>query len=366
MAQITWRSCGLALFFVLAAAPAFADDTLPPETRGFARTKMTRLLAVWGEFPRPSSPLVIRINDPDAIGAIAIAPDGKRALLGRGDRVEMWDVGKGERLAAFAMGKKAATGIAFSPDGQSFAAGCDGRGSSCVRVCDATTGAERWSEGAEGANPKVAFSPDGKTVWIASYGAWGALESRNAASGKEGPRVEIQRGRNEIWSYAIALSPDGARALAGGVGGAALCDLSGATVTGRLWAPNPDAQVTCVAFSPPDGKLAALTASHGVEIWDLGERTCVRTLSSASGEFDSGSGAHDIIFSRDGRYVIGAIMGRVWIWETATGRVADVIDLKSAGDLGAYRLAMTPDGGSLLVGTFEKVVLRFAFDADGQ
>src|SRR5205085_5415645 len=132
--------------------------------------------------------LVLQVGHGDLVRAVAYSPDGRSVATGCADRmVRVWDAQPGAvRWVADARGGSVSS-VAFSPDGKTVASGSDDEK---VRLWDAATGklyrevdgrAGHASEGGPGAEAgsidpfdrtlasgvRVAFSPDGDTLFIA-------------------------------------------------------------------------------------------------------------------------------------------------------------------------------------------------------
>jgi WD40 repeat protein len=144
------------------------------------------------------------------VWAVAISPDGKRALSGGEDQTaRLWDESTGKELNRFAGHFRSFLGVAFSPDGRR-AVTCGEEFVGAVRVWDVDSGREvcRFNR-ARGAY-SVAFSPDGRRV------LWG--ERKGSLQLREG------ESEKEVWSFSghkgpvnsVAFSPDGRRADSGG------------------------------------------------------------------------------------------------------------------------------------------------------
>ncbi|HEX4588599.1 MAG TPA: WD40 repeat domain-containing protein [Gemmataceae bacterium] len=95
------------------------------------------------------------------VKAVAISPDGKRALSGGLDgTVRLWDVESGKAVRQFVGHQGVVNSVAFSADGKDILSGGD---DGVMRLWDVGTGKER--NRFEGyAVWRVAFSPDGRRL----------------------------------------------------------------------------------------------------------------------------------------------------------------------------------------------------------
>jgi WD40 repeat protein len=94
--------------------------------------------------------------------SLTYSPDGKRLAVGVENVIYLWDAATGKELRQFAGLHVVAGAVAFSPDGQTLAAGRQDGG---IRLWRADTGAVLGDvPGHERAVLSLAFSPDGKTL----------------------------------------------------------------------------------------------------------------------------------------------------------------------------------------------------------
>src|SRR5262249_41862731 len=104
----------------------------------------------------------------EGIAAVAVTPDGLRALSGAFDRtLRLWDLDNGQELRRFEGHTEPVLSVAVSPDGRrALSASLD----KTVRLWDVHSGQElRRFDGFPTGVTGVAFSPDGKR-FAASYG----------------------------------------------------------------------------------------------------------------------------------------------------------------------------------------------------
>jgi len=248
--------------------------------------------------------------------AAAFSPDGK-TLAGGGfnkpGRVFLWDVASGKELAVLEH-KEVVLCLAFSPDGKTLATGGynpritlwdvaagkkpepRGRGLSCWTVIAA-----------------VAFSPDGQHFAAADGERLHLWDMSGKSNPEASYRIALRGFEKEV--YAVAFSPDSKTPASGH-----------ADQTVRLWdvatgkslavLRGHTDQVLKVAFGP-EGKAVASAGRDGtVRLWDVAagkERTVFRATAK---EPDRRVIFHSMAYGTDGKTVAaGDESGRVRLWD---------------------------------------------------
>ncbi len=122
----------------------------------------------------------------------AFSPDGKTLVAGGVERevMKLWNVKSGKELR---VSEACVYGVAFAPDGKSFATGSE---DGSVRLWDPGTGKVLATlRGSSLSVRALAFSPDGKTLAVANGGdkAGGRITLWDPATGKERLRIEAKR-----------------------------------------------------------------------------------------------------------------------------------------------------------------------------
>ena len=236
-------------------------------------------------------PLPVKEGD---VRGVAFSPDGKTiaagySVVGGGSGVVLWDVAARKRLADDPLPVKEGrvSGVAFSPDGKTIAAGYGGVGGGY-----GGGGVVLWDVAArkrladdplpvkDGDVSGVAFSPDGKTIaagyrFVVGVGGvvlWDVAARKRLADDP----LPVKEG----YVSGVAFSPDGKTIAAGygggvggvGVGGVVLWDVAARKRLADDPLPVKEGYVSGVAFSP-DGKTIAaeygVGGVSGVVLWNV-------------------------------------------------------------------------------------------------
>lgn len=224
----------------------------------------------------------------DSCQAVAISPRGRHLATGSSDGVRLWDLRHCELLACF---EGEGDAVAFSPDGMRLAAS----------------------------------SGDSIRVWELAGGT--LLGTSPTPAG--------------LLHY-LAYTPDGKVLVSGSSDGSIhLCNPEGGLVS-TLHCPG--GSVYGLAVSPDSQRLALGYNDRKVRIWRLEDGALDATLGSHE------SNVQDVAYSPDGTLLAsGTADGVIRIWDARTGSLS--AQLSHYYDRSIFRLAFSPDGKRLAVGT---------------
>lgn len=273
-----------------------------------------------------------------SVHALAVSPDGKRALAGYSDgHVRAWDLVACKEQATFnASHTGNVTAVAYGRDGKTAASG----GNKTVKLWDAVTANERATLAAhDGLVLALAFAGDGLT--LASGSDDGTAKLWDAATGRPKGTLALPEPKQPV--AALAFSPDGKLLAVGrNDGGILLWDTNSSKVRSTL--QGHAGGVTSLAFSPDSTTLASGSIDRTIKLWDVATATVRIALQRHADRVNC------LAYSPDGRLLASASGNRqppfqgaeVRLWDAATGRKL-VLDL----DEGIRNLALAPDGSGV-------------------
>jgi WD40 repeat protein len=337
-------------------------------------------------------------DDPAALDMFTpvLSPDGSMgSTIDVDGNIIAWDLKGDMRLGRSFVVGSSYPWFAISPDGGTLAIehgdmGRPGRRSS-IRLSDTST----MKHGIvipynRFGNPGLAFSPDGHTLAVCTFGGyvqlWDVRTGRPAGPPLQAPGVQ------KTWPWAAAFSPDGTLlATAGSAedftkGVVFLWDVATGQLEERL--PMLDHVVGSVNFTPDASRLIATTgwendSGGGIAvIWNIDESRVERTIpidntsagpsdisndgttlatagSSGKGLWDISTGAqvgptftggqgNTVDLSPDGRTLVAADKGQVVIWDVDTGLVIGR-PFQPAGPEAELAASFAPDGRRLFI-----------------
>ncbi|MFD3622394.1 PQQ-binding-like beta-propeller repeat protein [Streptomyces sp. NPDC058676] len=272
------------------------------------------------------------IGGTEPVDSLALSPDGHTLVThSRDGKIHIWEL-PGGRLRHTFTEHGVSEVLAFSPDGRTLAVATAGD-SGELALWDPVTGRKlRTFAVPDGSVRGIAFSPDGRTVAAASPVA---VRVWDVATG---------RTRHRFTSHpdpqAVSFGPGGRTVAAAGRDGLVRV---WAVATGRVQTTH-DSQVEGVAvgFSPDLRTYAVVRTDGSVQLREVATGIIRHTFK------DAPVGLNEVAFAPDGRTL--AIPGRgdtVRLWDTASGTARATV---TAGhrERGAMKVALGADGRTLV------------------
>jgi WD40 repeat protein len=292
--------------------------------------------------------------------SLALSPDNKwLATIALDNSIKLWDATQDPEARSFPVplteGFEGGIALAFKPGSNQLAVGADR-----LRIWDLA----RWRQARDfvftPADRRVAYSADGRR--LISIGVPGSSNGWVTVRdvGKPKPRMFVIKGSVDLgsgrmsevssayWSE-IAVSPDGRRLAHPRIDdkGVDLLDLDTGKRLSTLEVGK--ARVHALVFAPDSKRLAVAisnprnTGAWRVRVKELASGKTAATLPVVKEDvFDSLT----LVFSPDGQQVLAVGGKRVYVWDTASGKVVNNFALNTA----AVKAAFSPDGKRLATG----------------
>ncbi len=293
--------------------------------------------------PEPEKPFA---EFQSAVLSVAISPQGRRRIaVGLADAtIEIWDFLTGEKWSSCQGHTSTVNSVAFSPDGKTVViASLD----NTVRLWDVITGqaiGQPFSGHTEFVN-SVAFSPDGKTVVSGSDDKTVRLWDVNTAQAIGQP---FSGHTDDVNS--VAFSSDGKTVVSGSDDKTVrLWDVNTAQAIGQPFTGHTGS-VTSVAFSPDGNMVVSGSRDNTVQLWDVNTREAIGQPFTGHTKY-----VWSVVFSPDGKTVVSSSSDKtVRLWDVITG---EAIGQPFSGHTGSVTsVAFSADGKTVVSGSDDKTV----------
>jgi WD40 repeat protein/Cdc6-like AAA superfamily ATPase len=274
----------------------------------------------------------------DSVWGVAVTPDGSRAISASRDHtLKVWDLRSGGELSTLTGHTDAVTGVAVTPDGsRAVSASYD----HTLKVWDLARGAALLTLTGHTAEVlDVTVTPDGTRAVSASED--NTLKVWDLASGRE---LHTLKGHTiSVWG--VAVMPDGRRAVSASADATLkIWDLASGVELRTLAGHKDGAVVTDVAVTPDGSRAISASNDHTLKVWDLASGQELRTLE------DHTDSVWGVAVTPDGARAISASNDHtIKVWDISTALNAGMAsgqELRTpAGHaFSVWGVAVTPDG----------------------
>ena len=246
----------------------------------------------------------------------------------------VWDSADGSEVCRLTGHEKAASSVAFSPDGRLVATGS---WSGVLRIWEARTGLLLRTVRAHPSDrvSAVVFLPDGRSLATASFDRTARVWDVTT-----GDLLQTLSGHAGI-ICGLAFSRDGRRLASSG----------GEEKTVKIWDPLTGREIlnlrghtdicTCVAFSPDSRRLVSAGRDRTVRVWDASPLTGNEGLESLN--MDLREEVWSVAFGPDGSSLAVGSYTTVWLLDSQTGAPLHTY----VHPAGVTRVVFSPDGRQL-------------------
>jgi WD40 repeat protein len=265
-------------------------------------------------------------------------PLGDRQPYSAESTLHVWDWSKGKESRP--LDAASPSGMAVSPDGKWIV-------TRTGQVIDVATGASRQLDNIRGQPRGLRFTPDGKALLLLSL--QGSADPPRPGESATARLLDFPSGKKRcdidgLWpfTFACGFTPDGSQVC--------LMDKDKVlrrwdTQTGKElghYEPAFENSIRAIVVSP-DGKRVAAAGTRGdLYLWELaGGKLLHKLTATQMPDLTVLTGLDSLAFSPDGQWLAGGSFMRLVLWETDSGKVAQVFPNGSGG---AFHVRFARDG----------------------
>ena len=300
-------------------------------------------------------PTLWRYNPISSVVDAVYSPDGSLIAVAGNGGVQIYSVSTGALIQDLS-GNLNENNMAFSPDGKTVAVA-----SGPVQVWDVATGTlietlvAGNAEFGIGIQTWVTFSPDGTTLAACSLStdSFGLVTTWNVATGVQ---TRLSATSGNYFLDGIAYSPDGSKLAICGGGYVPVLQILDATTGFEVASFSSSATTVLSLAYSPDGKSLAAggtrvntgnnPTSGVLELWDVSSGQLIKSLPTASSSVNSVAFSPDGTLLADGTTSAGLVTGDAELWNVKSGSLAKTLDSPSKSVVTS--VAFSPGGKSIV------------------
>jgi WD40 repeat protein len=276
------------------------------------------------------------------VSALAITPDGGRAISGSWDKtLRVWDLNSGRTLRTLKGHTHRVTAVTITPDGRR---AVSGSGNETLRVWDLETGTTLHTLVVRtGFVQALAITPDSRRAVSAlrdnTLHVWD-LETGTTLCMLEGHTGFI---------LAVAITPDGCRAVSASRDHTLrVWDFETGTTLHTL--EGHTGPVSALAITPDGHHAVSGSDDKRLRVWDLESGRTLRTLKGHAQRVTA------VAITPDGRRAVSASDDKTLrVWDLESGRMLRTLEAREA-PASSFLVAITPDGRYAVSGSNDKTL----------
>ncbi len=269
------------------------------------------------------------------VNDVKYSPDGTRLAVATSIGVWLYDTSTDAELNLLSEVPDYVETIAFSPDGSTLASSGYSP-NHIIRLWNIDTGELRGTFDGYEEILALAFSPDGTVLASSGGGPNYPIRLWNV----ENRHLQDTLLGHTNWISALSFSADGKTLVSGSEDNTIrLWDIQTGKLKGLLDEHRDD--VNSVVFSPDGRTLASCSSDGTIQLWDM---HIGRTFAILRGSAKFPAGVNAIAFSPDGQTLASATANQIWLWDTFTKQVKEIIEGHAAL---VTTVVFSPDGKTI-------------------